>query len=355
MPSKGHLTTHNPQPTKMTDATIEIRLDQEGRNLTAGDILSGKVILNAPSDLGCRGVHVRLMWRSTGKGNRASVDVEPTVLSQGPLPAGSYDYSFRFEVPPGPVSYAGTILGIQWCILAWVDLPWKFDLKAECPFMLAAVPPSMEYTFGPSFRWTGGLLTSIGGGVATATKTFGPIKRSLLFFVAALLFVGGAAMIYTSPDNVQSIAGAVLILISILPARAFHNAGRFESLGLSIVPGCVRRGETLKAQLSVLAKRDIAVREVSLTLVAAERAVSGSGKSQTTHNQRVLELPMIVGGSLNLTAGQTSVFSAEFPLGPDVPVTLQVSSNYVSWEVWVSLCPEKGAEVKWRVPFSVRG
>jgi hypothetical protein len=98
----------------------ELGIDLQGdrRSYAPGQALRG--VVRWAFDRPPRSAEVQLVWRTEGKGN---TDARAAVRQ--PLSGARYDAQHRFEItiPPGPMTYHGTILSILWTVEAVTDNP----------------------------------------------------------------------------------------------------------------------------------------------------------------------------------------------------------------------------------------
>ena len=127
----------------MARAEIEITLRggrQEGNVLhyEPGEVLQGSVQVTPDSDINCKHLYARLIWRTEGRGDTDKGKAAELDLFQGQLRAGTPTYhTFHFTLPQEPWSYAGYYINIIWEVEAVVDVPWAVDPKQSQPFVLA--------------------------------------------------------------------------------------------------------------------------------------------------------------------------------------------------------------------------
>ncbi|NIS82650.1 MAG: hypothetical protein GTO14_21165 [Anaerolineales bacterium] len=127
----------------MTKANFEIVL-REGEmesgmmRYEPGGYLRGSVQVTPVSDLNCRHLNARLVWRTEGRGDRDREIVDELDLFQGLLRAGDTSYhTFHFNMPQEPWSYAGYYVNIIWELEVAIDVPMAADPKASEVFILA--------------------------------------------------------------------------------------------------------------------------------------------------------------------------------------------------------------------------
>jgi hypothetical protein len=126
----------------MIHARVKIVLDAPTRSFNPGDLLAGQFVLEgiAPEDL--RSVELSVLWHTEGKGEEdMSVHFFERLDPQNgqefnPL----LPHLFSTTLPNSPLSYAGFIVKICWCVRVRVFLARGKELSVEVPFQLGKVP-----------------------------------------------------------------------------------------------------------------------------------------------------------------------------------------------------------------------
>lgn len=128
----------------MTEPTVSIRLDGNGRVYHPGERLTGKYYLEGVSPDEVKALEVSVLWCSDGKGDsdmavhhfrRLSSDDEDRADFSQPC-------SFATLLPNSPLSYEGAILKLRWSVRVRAFLVQGKELFAEQTFRLGDVPPA---------------------------------------------------------------------------------------------------------------------------------------------------------------------------------------------------------------------
>lgn len=98
--------------------------------------ITGRVRVTADEATTCRRLFASLAWHTEGRGDKDEQIVRELTLAESEIRAGESSHEFQFDLPTGPVSYAGHYINIIWAVRAQLDLAWKFDPKAEARFHL---------------------------------------------------------------------------------------------------------------------------------------------------------------------------------------------------------------------------
>lgn len=127
----------------MNEPRVRIRLDGNGRAYRPGETLSGEYRLEYVPPEEVRAIEVSVLWYTEGKGDEdLAVHHFRRIAGEGP-DAVSFCEPGRFStvLPPSPLSYAGAILKIRWCVRVRVFLSRGKEVVGQRDFQLGAVPP----------------------------------------------------------------------------------------------------------------------------------------------------------------------------------------------------------------------
>ena len=294
----------------MAKCNLLIELEGQG-SYHAGAALPGRLTVTANETVNCNLISIQQHWFTHGSGNIAS-GLGPAVnLFSGQLTAGETQI-FEFELPllPGPATYHGHHLNVDHKIVAHVDVPWAFDVKAEKPIAVVgsattkdeAARETEAVAAGKNILWALLLM-------------FLPVFM-ILFFVAIPLFllflpfaiIGGLFWLFRT----------VLPKWLVGPAKTTLN-DRTLSLGSS-----------LQAQFSLVPSRPLAVNRIFCELVCEEVCISGSGSNKKTHRHRVIEKELQLEPPGTVPTGQRS-YPIELIIPADAPPTLTLGQNRIVW------------------------
>lgn len=125
----------------MTDSSVTIHFDDNGRSYGPGETLSGDYRMDAIRAEEIKVVEVSVLWHTHGKGDedlavhhfeRIEPDEEGRI---GPDNAGR----FRTVLPNSPLTYEGLIVKLAWCVRIRVFLTRGREVLGEKPFRLGEV------------------------------------------------------------------------------------------------------------------------------------------------------------------------------------------------------------------------
>lgn len=134
----------------MPDCYLLIHFGRADRTYKLGEKITGRIEIRADEDGTRRKLVLTPVWRTRGRGMEDSAQAEGQVL-----PAVTYRgrqstwYPFEIPAPPGPLSYRGELLSVEWYLRAHADLRLAIDAESEEGFILTA--PAAE-TAASSFE-----------------------------------------------------------------------------------------------------------------------------------------------------------------------------------------------------------
>jgi hypothetical protein len=129
----------------MSEPAIELALAGEKREYEPGDTLSGQYRLLGVAARDVRAVELSVLWYTEGTGDE-DLAVHFFDRFEPAMRAGeiSQPQFFGTQLPASPLSYAGQIVKILWCVRVRMFLNQGKDVAVERPFQLGAVAPAQE-------------------------------------------------------------------------------------------------------------------------------------------------------------------------------------------------------------------
>ncbi|MCI0361545.1 MAG: hypothetical protein L0211_23930 [Planctomycetaceae bacterium] len=130
------------RPSDSVDPLLSICLAGAKQSFSAGDELVCEYQIDAIDPADIQAVEVSVVWYTEGKGEE---DMGVHYFERR-LPSDAEDGDLRpmrrlrTRLPNSPLSYAGAILTIRWCIRLRVFMRRRGDSVMEYPFTLGAVP-----------------------------------------------------------------------------------------------------------------------------------------------------------------------------------------------------------------------
>lgn len=142
----------------MSRCELTIELDRAGASYEPGEPITGTIRVRSPAGASCRSLTIWMEWQTSktqsscqDRGSVRGVSVFSGVWE----PGTDVSYRFELEAPPGPLSYDGQLLGIEWCVAARARLAWARSCTAQEPVSLRAcsdggcVPGTGDYRSPP--------------------------------------------------------------------------------------------------------------------------------------------------------------------------------------------------------------
>ena len=321
--------------TKLCDFTFTF--DKQDRIYEVGERVTGTLHLTPTRRLPCRGVSLRLFWRTHGRGNKTrgeSITVETDFREPTLEPAQTYSVPFSFDAPPGPLTYRGHYLNVDWYLGTTLDLPRRpglLDPKAETEFMLLPAE-GVSVDLGPAYDVP---LTSdvfSGGAVQWSAVIFGFVFSSfaLVFMLTALVVSAGAlpSILFLIIPSIFFLLGLFIIFGGLRNRLA---QGRLGVVEVSLSERELMPGDTLTCQVSFTPTRPFELRRVRFRLEAKEKVVSGSGTNKTTHTHTAFEEIVTPLELQSASAGRKVEAAQTFTLPLDAPYTFAADDNKLLW------------------------
>ena len=126
----------------MSDPTITIRLDDNGRAYQPGETLAGEYHLESIDPSQIKAIEVSVLWLSEGKGDEDLVVHEFHRYngdSGEPLDKARLG-RFSTLLPQSPLSYEGVIVKLHWCVRIRAFLHNGREFVGQRTFQLGNVP-----------------------------------------------------------------------------------------------------------------------------------------------------------------------------------------------------------------------
>ena len=302
---------------------ISVEFDRDNVTYYAGEFVSGTMILELEKKTNCRSVTASLGWYAHGAGNDAATIVETLTVHSGELEPGVYRFPFRFNLPPGPYTYHGHYLNVDWYVEGTADVPWATDPKGDEDFILLPSrdvrPPDPELPAHTEATDTGMAGIIVGAGIA------------------ALSVLCGLYGIVEEEDFGMACCAAIgLIIAAVALYYGFHRFLATRLVGdvrFGAEPWPVHPNDTFTHTITFTPKRKMLVNAITATLVGKEEVVEGHGSDRTTHTNVLFEQSVEVASNGTLEGKQEVTFRAAFTI-PDGPFyTISATDNTLSWEV----------------------
>lgn len=126
----------------MTEPTITIRIDGNGRVYRAGEKLSGEYRLEGVDAAQIASVEISVLWHTEGKGDEDMAVHEFWRFSfdEGSAIDVARPGVFTTTLPHSPLSYEGRLISLRWCVRVRAFLQRGRELVGQRLFRLGDVP-----------------------------------------------------------------------------------------------------------------------------------------------------------------------------------------------------------------------
>ena len=319
----------------INNCDLEVELKDRNQTYNPGDTVSGTVHVEVSKDCRCDALNLSLEWFTHGRGNARSEIVDLQSLFQGDWTAGEHHaYDFETTVPPGPYTYHGNYLNVDWRVKAHADIPWALDPTAERELTLE--PTGTEETFRPgeehkaetvlaatdndqTISWSDALIGSIslisGLGLIAFLRSTDQFLGALLL---AVPFIG---------------VGGLFVYLSV---RNYFAEQRLGDVDVHLDPGDASPGETVRCRVEMEPPSTVTLNEVTVRLHGHEKVVSGSGTNETTYTHTVHDEETTISRSKQATirSGRRT-FRTSLALPSSAPFSFYARDNQMRWDVEV--------------------
>lgn len=319
----------------MSKCDLRIRFDREDANYGAGELVTGKVLVDVDAKVRCKALTITPTWRTHGKGNVVSGKRDVQILFEGEWSAGTQvAYPFEFRIPDGPFSYHGKLFNLDWYLEARADIPWAIDPKAKSQFFLAgAQGRTFDMRRAPKF----------------GKPTGRPLKTYLQFAASGIAV---AASIYhflefrvLLRDPVFQLAMAAVLIYGAY--RVVHQL--LSRVALSRLDVALERRSSDKLRVEVRYANRIAHHSLTTALVIEETVISGHG----THQQTLTECTARIYDHDTTNRDGVQIVNLELPNPDDVGWPVELEDNELHWFVEVNFDIPNWPDVVRRIPLEL--
>ncbi len=294
----------------MAACRITIQLN-DSAPLSGGAPVSGVVIVNADKDVACKGLVVRTIWSTHGRGNVDTGEVASQQLFEGNWQSGQEArYPFTLPTAAWPPTYYGNYLNVSHYVSAQAKLSWAIDPKAQVEYVVVAhdAPDDLKPTVAPA-KQSGFLAATVLGLIAVAF---------MVAFIPLLLLL----VVVIGP-----IAGLVYFFKVILPKRITGP------VSCDLAAPKVRAGENVRAKLEFTPARNSTINGIEWKIRCIEECVSGSGSNRRTHTSELFQDTVSSCGTRQLRPGEKQSIEFDYKLPTTAAPSLKFGSNLLKWTI----------------------
>ena len=313
---------------------FEFKFDKPDGIYAAGETVSGTLVVTPKKSLRSNGLKLELRWRTHGRGNRASGKPLPvdTAFNEVQLDEGQrYEATFSFSAPPGPLTYRGHYLNIDWYLRAVLDAPLTpgfLDPQGETELLLLP-SDGAQAVLGPHYKPPKDPASS--SSVGWVGVVFGSVF-SLLGLVFIVTVLSSSMRWFVFFPLVFMALGAYLVFFSL---RNFLASSKLGAVKVSFNRRRVMPGDTVEVGLEFEPRSSFQLDKITMTLKGRETVVRGSGSNRKTFHHTVFEHLQEVRGPGQLKPSEQVQVSGVLTVPPDAPYTFVADDNKLAWELEV--------------------
>lgn len=323
----------------MATCDIDIELDRDDPVYTPDETVTGRVVVEVGEDLECRELRLEREWRAHGYGDTASRPEQVETLFSGQWRAGqTLEYPFEVELPPGPCTYHGEHLNVDWRLRAEADVGALFDPEAEASLTLEP-GGSEEYVVGD------GDVASLRDGRRSDDDTVSWIM--FLLGVGAVgigVYVPVAYALEGRPVPLWGQLGFLAwdgfaIWLIYRSVRNYFAEKRLGDIDVDLSSFEVAPGEEIECRVRLPADADARVDGVSCELKGREEVVAGSGDNKSEKHHVVHSETAVPDGAedLDLSEAGATELVAGLRIPESAPFTIQAPDKKLVWVVEVRI------------------
>jgi hypothetical protein len=337
----------------MNDCDVTIELDGDPR-LEGGDTVTGTVLVEVTDDCTCNALTAELGWYTDGCGNDASEIVVREELFHGEWNKDEeHRYPFEIDVPPGPYTYDGNMLSLDWKLEANADISWALDPSDARDVVVEPGGSAEDYQVGEtegSETWTKD------GGSDNLGMIIGLLFSAILLSVAA--WFGWTALSREGWNAFVSVVALGFLggglWVAYIAVRNYFAEMKLGDVQVTQEPERASPGDELACTVRLEPPREVDLNKIELRLHGFEEVVSGHGDQQKTHTHTIYEKTSVLIGSEQATVDGVEEFEGALTLPEDVPYSIEIAANKVRWKVDVSVDIPGWPDWELPKPFLVR-
>ena len=322
----------------MPDLKLSVDFDKEGA-YHPGETVTGEVVVESDESVDCSELTARCFWETDGSGTPdRDRERSQQIFDGGEWEAGeTYSYGFDFEImSPGPYTYRGTEVSVEWCVEVRADVPWSFDPEKKAAFRVEPTGGERRFRPGPE------PLQEVRGEILDSDDPSAGCQAGiglalLLPAVALVGFVGMPADCDAeSTESIGNILGAGtvgLVMVGYAIRRMIAQA-TFGGIEFDVDGGDVVRGQEVDCRLVLPARLEEKFRQLDLKLVRFEEAEDDRGRHETTHtHEEVVDSVTPAGRDTGAGSSSSGVHRHTFEIPEDADFSFCSAHNEVGWEV----------------------
>lgn len=287
-----------------------------------GETITARILVSAPRAIKCKQLTAKLRFFAHGSGNAHQKVVEEKALYAGEFSPGQHEYTVQFVLPYGPYSYAGHYMNLDWEVQAYLDIPWALDKKGATQFSLvsegASAPQEHLEQLEPRPN------------IGMHAEGFVVAGIGLMLCLLSIGIILGAGLEGAGCAIINGIIGLLLAGVGL---KKFLATRIIKHAQIQLTPWPVRTGRSLAYKIEFVSGADVTINHIILNIRAREVVVRGSGTSSTTYTHDLFDEDVILAEEVQYKRGQKVSLSHVIPLMRDLPPSINLPSNRLTWEI----------------------
>jgi hypothetical protein len=308
-------------------------------------------------------VHLKRQWRTSGRARSRSGHSDDILLFEGDWnSAGTYEYPFIFHVPPGPYTYHGQLLSVDWFLCAEANIDDAHKVSDEQKFGVEASGNEREFIVGDTSSDHDASSGSAGSG-STRDDGLPGAERVLWLLGTLILLLAGVWLLY---PNIAALAGASWLTLlagvgcvglSGLSAHSLMRRQRDDDTGGMFEPSPddyqVEPGDHVSFVVELQPNFKTSPKGVTAVLKGYEHILFDDADSTHADVHRFHEeaIPIEPTDGAALEQGQKSAYRVSFRMPADAPFSFYCPNASVNWAIEVHV--DVGSWPDWHRDFPV--
>ncbi len=298
----------------MAKCDLTIELEDPDRAYQGGDRVRGTIIVRTDKKVHCSNLELTLGWETHGRGNIARATPIQQSVYRGEWQPGEHRYAFDLETAGWPPTYHGHYLNVDHYVRARAKIPWAFDPKTEIP--IRVIPTGDPNAIPPAEP--------------------NQMSNVIGFLVAALLvgtLIGFSVAFVFNPFVLAIFGGLALVGSGYWFCFKWLPKWKLGQVNFHVDQQQLAAGEALTGNLSIQPRGNLAINQISMTLSAQERCVSGSGSNRRTHRHILFEITEMIATTSTVAAGKPAAYPFHLQLPDNAAPTLMLNDNQLLWSL----------------------
>lgn len=333
----------------LKNCTVWIELEKDDDpTYEAGETVCGTVHVEVTEDCTCEGLTLELEWFTHGRGDTATERVHHEPLYEGSWTAGEhYTYPFKLTLPPGPYTYHGKYLNVDWRLRATADSSWSLDSEGKRELVLE--PSGTEDDF------------NAGDGVRTWASTDGGRSFSADQLLVGAGFLGGGLLVFfvSGGGGVRLFGGIAAVIGAVMLYHSIQNGlaeMSLEEVNVELSTTEVSPGDTVRCRVEVRSEKPVQLKQITVWLMGTEHVLESNASPETPRTHSIHQSQVVCSGSerAQLNPGAMRSFQADIEIPESVPFSFRKGSDKIRWEIAVHVGVSSWPAWTHREPLVVR-